>query len=114
MKLNWQKEITKIDPDINFRSQGGWLKTVEKLDKSVRNGYSLVGDFVKSGDFEENYDEGIYLDCNKEGSEKKPQQDYRIFRFKDGKIRLLDMVINAKQSWAPELWEAIEDEVELV
>ena len=110
MIINWQEEITRIDPDIKFRAQGGWLKTVVKLDKSVKNGYSLVGDFVKAGDFEENYDEGIYLDSNKEGSAKKPQQDYRLFRFRDGKVRLLDMVIDGGKGWAPELWDAVEDE----
>ena len=66
MILNWAKEIQKIDPDMSFRANGGWLKTIEELDKSVKSGYSLVGDFVKSGDFEEEYSEGLYLDCNKE------------------------------------------------
>ena len=111
MKLNWFEEIRKIDPDIKFRAQGGWLKTVEKLDKTVKNGYSLVGDFVKAGDFQEEYDEGLYLDCNKEGTTKKSQQDYRLFRFRDGKVRLLDMVIDGDQSWATDLWDAVEDEV---
>jgi hypothetical protein len=111
MKLNWEKEITNIDPDINFRSAGGWLKTIEKLDKKVSNGYSLVGDFVKSGDFEEEYPDGLYLDCNKEGKKSKPQQDYRLFRLKDGKLRLLDLIINGKQSWACDLWDTIEEEI---
>ena len=110
MILNWQEEITKIDPGIKFRAQGGWLKTVEELDKSISNGYSLVGDFVRAGNFEAEYSEGVYLDCNKEGTSKKPQQDYRLFRFKDGKVRLLDMVIDGKKGWAPELWAAVEDE----
>lgn len=65
MIINWQKEITKIDPDIKFRAQGGWLKTVEELDKSVSNGYSLEGDFVKAGNFEAEYSDGLYLDCNR-------------------------------------------------
>ena len=52
MIINWKEEITKVDPDIKFRAQGGWLKTVEKLDKTVKNGYSLVGNFVQAGDFE--------------------------------------------------------------
>ncbi len=111
MILNWKEEITKIDPDIKFRSQGGWLKTIEELDKTVTNGYSLVGDFVKSGDFENEYNEGIYLDCNKEGNAKKPQIDYRLFRFKNDKIRLLDLVIDAKTNWAQDFWDAIEDEL---
>ena len=110
MIINWKEEITKIDPEIKFRTQGGWLKTVEKLDKSVKNGYSLVGDFVKAGDFEEEYSEGLYLDCNKEGTKRKAQQDYRLFRFRDGKVRLLDMVIDGGQGWAVDLWEAVEDE----
>ena len=54
MIMNWKEEITKIDPDIKFRAQGGWLKTVEELDKSVTNGYSLVGDFVKAEILKEN------------------------------------------------------------
>ena len=111
MIINWQEEITRIDPDIKFRAQGGWLKTVEKLDKSVTNGYSLVGNFVKAGNFEEEYSEGIYLDCNKEGTAKKTQQDYRLFRFSEGKVRLLDMVIDGENGWAVELWDAVEDEL---
>ena len=111
MILNWQEEITQIDPDIKFRAHGGWLKTVEQLDKSVKNGYSLVGEFVDAGNFDEDYDEGIYLDCNKEGTAKKPQLDYRLFRLKDGKVRLLDMVIDGKQGWAVDLWDALEGEI---
>ncbi len=30
MKLNWFEEIKRIDPDIKFRAQGGWLKTVDQ------------------------------------------------------------------------------------
>ena len=58
MIINWKQEMKKIDPEMKFRAEGGWLKTVEELDKSVKNGYSLVGDFVKAGDYEEEYDEG--------------------------------------------------------
>ncbi|MDR3063206.1 hypothetical protein [Methanobrevibacter curvatus] len=110
MILNWEKEMKNIDPDISFRATGGWLKTIERLDKSVKNGYSLVGDFVKSGDFDIDYDDGLYLDCNKEGK-KKSQQDYRLFRLKDGKLRLLDMIIDGKGSWALEFWDTIENEI---
>lgn len=111
MILNWKEEMAKIDPDMKFRAQGGWLKTVDELDKSVKNGYSLVGDFVNAGDFEEEYSEGLYLDCNKEGTAKKAQLDYRLFRFRDGKVRLLDMVINGKQGGAVDLWDAVEGEL---
>ena len=45
-----------------------------------------------------------------EGTAKKPQIDYRLFRFRDGKVRLLDMVIDGNQGWAVDLWDAVEDE----
>ena len=112
MILNWQKEITIIDPEIKFRSEGGWLKTIEKLDKNVSNGFSLVGEFIKSGDFDEDYCEGLYLDCNKEqGKKKKAQNDYRLFRLANGKLRLLDMVIDGENGWALEFWDTIEEEL---
>jgi len=111
MLLNWYEELRTIDPDIKFRSSGGWLKTIEQLDKSVSNGYSLVGDFVKSGDFEEEYPDGLYLDCNKEqGKKKKAQNDYRLFRLYNGELRLLDMIIDGDNSWACEFWDTIEEE----
>ena len=114
MILNWQKEMKTIDPDMKFRSEGGWLKTIEDLDKSVSNGYSLVGDFVKSGDFEEDYSDGLYLDCNKEkGKKKKAQNDYRLFRLENGQLRLLDMIIDGQVSWASEFWDTIEEELGL-
>ena len=111
MLLNWCEEITNIDPSINFRATGGWVKTVTGLDKSVLNGFSLVGEFVKAGDYKTEFSDGLYLDCNKEGTAKKPQLDYRLFRFRDGKVRLLDLVIDAQKSWAQDFWDAVEDEL---
>ena len=109
--LNWKKTLLEIDPSLKYRQQGGWLKTITELDKTTTTGYSLVGDFVEAGDFEKEYTDGLYLDCNKEGTNKKPQTDYRLFRIRDGKLRLLDMVIDADRDWATLLWEAIEDEL---
>ena len=71
MLLNWCEEITNIDPSINFRATGGWVKTVTGLDKSVLNGFSLVGEFVKAGDYKTEFSDGLYLDCNKEGKKSK-------------------------------------------
>ena len=110
MILNWRRVLEDIDPSIKYRQQGGWLKTIIELDKTTNTGYSLVGDFVRHGDYEEEYSDGLYLDCNKEGTKKKPQTDYRLFRITDEGVRLLDMVIDADKEWATLLWEAIEDE----
>ena len=104
MLLNWCEEITNIDPSINFRATGGWLKTVTGLDKSVLNGFSLVGEFVKSGDYKSEYSDGLYLDCNKEGKKSNPKQDFRLLRLKNGKLTLIDQVYDAKKNWAVEFW----------
>ena len=111
MLLNWCEEITNIDPSINFRSTGGWLKTVTGLDKSVLNGYSLVGEFVKSGDYKMEYSDGLYLDCNKTGKKSKPKQDFRLFRLKNGKLTLIDQVYDGKKNWAVEFWESVSEEL---
>lgn len=111
MLLNWCEEITNIDPSINFRSTGGWLKTVTGLDKSVLNGYSLVGEFVKSGDYKYEYSDGLYLDCNKEGKKSKPKQDFRLFRLKHGKLTLLDQLYDGKKNWAVEFWDSVSEEL---
>ena len=87
MLLNWCEEITNIDPSINFRATGGWVKTVTGLDKSVLNGFSLVGEFVKAGDYKTEFSDGLYLDCNKEGKKSNPKQDFRLFRLKNGKLQ---------------------------
>lgn len=110
MILNWKQYLKEIDPSIKYRQQGGWLKTITELDKTTNTGYSLVGDFIEHGDYEVEYSEGLYLDCNKEGTKKKPQIDYRLFRVNSKGIRLLDMVIDADKEWATLLWEAVEDE----
>lgn len=113
MILNWYDEISKIDPSVRFRSAGGWLKTVTELDKNVTNGYSFVGDFVKAGDFNEKYEDGLYLDCNKEGKKSKPNIDYKLFRLKDGKLSLLDEVMGAERNWAQDFWKTVEEELEI-
>ena len=111
MLWNWCEEITNIDSSINFRSTGGWLKTVTGLDKSVLNGYSLVGEFVKSGDYKYEYSDGLYLDCNKEGKKSKPKQDFRLFRLKHGKLTLLDQLYDGKKNWAVEFWDSVSEEL---
>lgn len=111
MLLNWYEEITNVDPSINFRSTGGWLKTVTNLDKSVLNGYSIVGEFVKSGDYKEEYEDGLYLDCNKEGKKSKPKQDFRLFRLKHGKLTLIDQIYDGKKNWAVDLWDSVGEEL---
>jgi len=111
MLLNWCEEITNIDPSINFRYCGGWLKTITGLDKSVLNGYSLVGEFVKAGDYKTEISDGLYLDCNKEGKKSKPKQDFRLIRVKHGNLTLVDQVYDGKKNWAAEFWDSVSEEL---
>ena len=53
----------------------------------------------------------INFDKMKEKNGRKVQQDYRLFRIRDGKLRLLDMVIDGGNGWAVDLWDAVEDEL---
>lgn len=112
MLLNWYEELVNLDPSIEYRKVGGWLKTVEGLDKSVKNGYSIQGEFIKAGNYYEEIENGLYLDCNKEGKKSKPKQDMRLIRVKDGEITLIDTVYNAGKNWAVELWDSIAEELD--
>ena len=53
----------------------------------------------------------ISMEELEEKNGRKTQQDYRLFRFRDGKVRLLDMVIDGGNGWAVDLWDAVEDEL---
>lgn len=110
MLLNWSEEITDLDPSINYRHVGGWLKTVTGIDKSVTNGYSIEGEFVKVSNYKEEIENGLYLDCNKEGKKSKPKQDYRLIRVHDGKLTLIEVVYDGKKNWALEFWDCISEE----
>ena len=110
MLLNWSEEITELDPSISYRSVGGWLKTVTGIDKTVTNGYSIEGEFVKAGDYKEEIANGLYLDCNKEGKKSKPKQDFRLIRVRDGKLTLIEAVYDGKKNWAVEFWDSISEE----
>lgn len=112
MMLNWCRELTNLDPSINFRSTGGWLKNVSGLDKSVTNGYSIEGNFIKAGDYTEELPNGLYLDCNKEGKKSKPKSDYRLIRVNAGSLTLIDAVFDGKKNWAVDLWDSIAEELD--
>lgn len=75
-----------------MKYMSGWLKTVDGLDKTRNNGYSIVGDFVKAGDFKQNYNPGLYLDCSKEGSRKNQKWNYHLFRVDEDGFHLLQTV----------------------
>ncbi len=111
MLLNWSRELRNIDHSIDFRATGGWLKNVTGLDKTVTNGYSIEGNFVKAGDYSEEIENGLYLDCNKEGKKSKPKSDYRLIRVQNGTLSLIDVVYDGRKNWAVDLWDSIAEEL---
>ena len=110
MLFNYIKE-TRHNQTIT-RYNGGWLKTVTGLDKTVTNGFSIEGSFVQAGDFKMDYEPGLYLDCSKGGSRKNQKRNYHLFRV-DGKgFHLLQTLEDAQGAWACEFWETIENLIE--
>jgi hypothetical protein len=89
------------------RYNGGWVKTIEGIDKTKNNGFSLIGKFLDPVDF---YNVGgLYLDCDVQGSRKHQEKNYRLFTInEDGEIVILQEIVDGKQGWAIELWDTIE------
>ena len=107
--LNFKKETSHI-PTVT-RYNGGWLKTVTGLDKTVTNGFSIEGEFVQAGDFKMDYKPGLYVDCSKGGSRKNQKWNYHLFQVNDKGFHLLQTVEDGRGAWACEFWEMIEQEL---
>jgi len=93
------------------RYNGGWVKRVEKLDKSKTNGYSLVGEFCK--DVAQWMQPGVYLDCSKAGSRKNVRYIYTVFLLRhDGTaVAYNDSAVSVEGrggDWAVRLWPVVE------
>ncbi|MBT9258166.1 MAG: hypothetical protein KM310_00205 [Clostridiales bacterium] len=90
------------------RYNGGWIKHVTGLDKTKRNGYSILGQFMRHG--KDLYIVGgLYLDCGIGGSRRRHRKHYTLFRVVAAdKIEILATVGDAPD-WAINLWPAIEE-----
>ena len=94
------------------RSRGGWCKKVTGVDKTQRGGYSILGEFIKLGNFDTYLTDGVYLDVSKSGRGKeKPDITYHLFRVDSGEITLLKKLENPENDWTLEFWDLIEKEL---
>lgn len=95
-----------IQPDT--RSSRNWAKKVKGIDRSITNGYSILGNFI---DFEKPlywYDNDIILNCAEVGGTRRnPEKLYTLFTIKNGKLEQVAQVQGSK-SWAVNLWDDIE------
>jgi hypothetical protein len=107
--FNFIEETKNIETVSRYN--GGWLKTVTGLNKSKDNGFSIVGEFVKGGDYKMDYGQGLYLDCSKEGSRKNQVWNYHLFKVDQDGFHLIQTVENGGRHWACEFWENIEAEL---
>lgn len=104
-------EIAREHVKKYTRYNGGWIKTIERIDKSKTNGYSLVGEFLKSG--LQWMSPGVYLDCSKGGSRKNQTSIYTVLALReDGSVVAYndDTIVEEGRGgdWAVRLWPVVE------
>ena len=105
----------KFDENELFwsRYNGGWMKTVTGLDKSKKNGYSLIGEFVDAGRTKNDYSAGLYVNCNIDGSRKNQRRIVQLLKLdEDGTLTLLKEIKDGGRTWAVEFWELIEENLD--
>lgn len=92
------------------RYNGGWTKRVFGIDKNQNNGYSIQGDFVKINEGLNQIKDGLYLDCDINGSRKNQEKDYRLFVIKNNcsEIKILNTILDGGSDWAIRMWDHIE------
>ncbi len=93
------------------RYNGGWIRKIDRVDKSRTNGYSLVGEFCKNG--LQWMSPGVYIDCSKGGSRKNQRHVYTVFVLnEDGTAKAFnDSAVTVEGpggDWAVRLWPVIE------
>ncbi|MEL0588301.1 MAG: hypothetical protein U1V55_20970 [Planktothrix rubescens PR222] len=89
---------------------GNWCKSVDGLDKSRTDGYSILGGFVNQCDQLSTQQPGLYLFCEK----KKQKQNvterlYTLFILEpDGSVEVLNELKTASKDWGVQLWPEID------
>jgi hypothetical protein len=86
----------------------GWVKQVNKIDKTKSNGYSLEGPFLKQG--LQWLQPGSYILCR---ASRKLKHYYVFILRADGTAEKIGEE-NDVRDWAPRLWPSITEGIELV
>lgn len=109
MIMNFKKQS-----NINTfsRARGGWCKKVTGVDRTQKGGYSILGEFIKLGNFDTYLPNGLYLDVSKSGRGKeKPDITYHLFRATERSITLIKTLENPENNWEYQFWDVIEEEL---
>jgi hypothetical protein len=94
------------------RYNGGWIKQITGLDKSVTDGYSILGEFAPKK--KTWVKPGVYLDCSIAGSRKNQDRRFHLFILcTDGSIKQIGEEMEYSGSsggdWAVDMWDDIEN-----
>ena len=91
------------------RYNGGWTKSIIGIDKQQTGGYSLKGEFIQGGINKKLiWKDGLYVDCDIQGSRKHQEKYYNLFKIENNKVILLHNELDSPD-WAVNLWEKIEE-----
>lgn len=108
------KEKQKQPTPINFKKQlgvelynGGWCRKVTGIDKTKKQGYSILGPFINGWKYLAVQDPGVYVVCDVEGSRKHPSYDYILFTWDGQNLNIVKTLEDAKGEWAVQLWPYI-------
>ena len=89
---------------------GNWCKLIQGIDKTQTDGYSIIGDFVSQISQTAYQEPGLYIHCQKKGSNKGQQKRlYTLFvLLPNVEIDEMTDTKSASKDWAIELWPEIE------
>ena len=108
------KKKQKQPTPINFKKQlgvelynGGWCRKVTGIDKTKKQGYSILGPFILDWKYLAVQDPGVYVVCDVGGSRKHPSYDYILFTWDGQNLNIVKTLEDAKGEWAVQLWPYI-------
>lgn len=102
---NLRSELFAIAREQGYSADGrfnNWAKSIESVDTSKTNGYSLVGEFVPSGTVEVEITPRVYLTATAQGTRANHVTTYLVIRMDaDGTLSATDIVTNDNtRGWA--------------
>lgn len=80
------------------RGRVGWLKVVESVDRTQKNGYAFDGDFLQEG-LNDLRIGAVVIQCEPTGSLRHPAKEFSVGCVVDGKIKWLETGNGWTRSW---------------
>ena len=102
---NLRSELFAIAREQGYSADGrfnNWAKSIDSVDTSKANGYSLIGEFVPSGTVEIEIKPRVYLTATAKGSRANHVTTYLVIAMDaDGNLTATDIVTtDGTRGWA--------------